>query len=358
MPRFACLAGLLATGIVVATTDLSGQTGSNLDTLISRYIAVGRPAIQQAFPTEQAFRTSRGDIFQKTRDWRQQWTPTGSTFLLELSAWGLEQGWVDSVVVLRAAGDLVLRRSALVGTSAAQDTYEVTFHRAAVALLISSRLFDEAERYLDLVRLRVVAAPVPGEPRLIDPSLVLTRALLADARTAPGFVSTASRGTGLDGRPNDALKDALERADMAYLAAARVPELAPEANVRRAFVQHRLGRHNDALALLSKMAGDNPDTPVRYWRELFLGRTLEALSRPAEAALAYERAGALYPGAQTPGVALASLHQRQGEVDKAIRWAVEVRSAAAGRLDPWWQYWAGDLRRYPVWLAELRQARP
>src|SRR6185369_9243560 len=112
MLRLARIAGPLTIGLAMATAGLAGQTSSNVDALMSRYVAVGRPAIQQAFPTEQAFRTVRGDIFLKTRDWRQQWTPTGSTFLLELSAWGLEQGWVDSVVVLRTAGDLVMRRSA------------------------------------------------------------------------------------------------------------------------------------------------------------------------------------------------------------------------------------------------------
>ena len=358
MPRLVRVASLVAVALAAASATLSGQTASNLDTLIARCVAAGRPAIQQAFPTEQAFRTIRGDLFQKTRDWRQQWTPTGPTFLLELAAWGLEQSWVDSVVVLRIAGDLVIRRSAAMGTDPAQDKYEIAFHRTAVALLTSSRLFDEADRYLDMVRLRISPAPVAGEARLVDQRLLLTRALVLDARTAPGFWGTISAGgMQANGRPGGSLKEALERADAAYEPAAQVPELAAEVQVRRAFLRHRLGRHADALALLTKAADAGTDVTVQYWRHLFTGRILEALNRPAEAAPAYERANALVPGAQTPAVALASLYQRQGELGQARKWAAAARTASRTE-DPWWQYWVGDLRLYPQWLDVLRAARP
>src|SRR5437762_1347692 len=152
-----------------------------------------------------------------------------------------------------------MRRSAAMGTDAAEDKFEITFHRSAVALLVSSRLFDEADRYSDMVRLREVPAPVAGATCLV---------------------------------------------------------YAPQPHLTA---------------------------------QLFTGRVLEALNRPADAAQAYERADALYPGAQTPAVALASLHQRQGALDKAATWAARARSLELTAEDPWWQYFAGDLRFYPAW---------
>jgi hypothetical protein len=89
---------------------------------------------------------------------------------------------------------------------------------------------------------------------------------------------------------------------------------------------------------------------------LFLGRVLEALSRPHEAAQAYRTAADLSAGAQTPSVALAALFHRQGQANEARRWA--RLAGATSAVDPWWQYWSGDLRFAADWLSTLRRSPP
>jgi Flp pilus assembly protein TadD len=85
---------------------------------------------------------------------------------------------------------------------------------------------------------------------------------------------------------------------------------------------------------------------------------LEALDRPDEARTAYERAAAIWPGAQTPAVALASLLERQGKRADAVKAAAAARRAPSEVIDPWWQYWSGDLRFFDQYLAALRGTQP
>jgi hypothetical protein len=132
--------------------------------------------------------------------------------------------------------------------------------------------------------------------------------------------------------------------------------VADEASVRRAFAWHRIGRHEDARAALDGLGGTIGDPAVRYWRALFLARALDALARPREAAAAYRAALEAWPGAQTPAVALAALFQRQGQAVEARRWARQAAMTSPSAIDPWWQYWSGDLRLVPDWVAELRRA--
>jgi hypothetical protein len=284
--------------------------------------------------------------------------------MLELAAWGLERSWVDSAVLLRTAGDIVTRRSAPLGTAPEQDRFEVEFHRVALSLLTGEKLFIEADRYLDMVKLRVSPAAVPGEARLVDPRLALTRALLEDMSTAPGVApesTAAPRESAAGGRSvaplSGDLRQRLERAVAAYAPLNAIPELADEARVRGAFALHRLGRQPEALALLAEVSRTPGDAAVQYWRQLFTGRVLDALDRNTEAAAAYEHAEAAYPGSPTPALALAVLFQRRGDIDKAQHWAAVARQGKTPVPDPWLQYWGGDLRFYPSWVSDLRKAR-
>ncbi|MEO7192801.1 MAG: tetratricopeptide repeat protein [Vicinamibacterales bacterium] len=349
---------LIAAVVAMPTMNGGAQGTPTIDAIVARYSGGERQLFPQVFPTAQAFRDLRAELFQKTRDWRAQWTPSGPTFMLELSVWAMNQSWPDAAIVLLTAGDIVSRRTAPVGSSPEQDAYEITFHRTAVALLTGAHRFTEAERYLTMVNTRVVPQAAPGGAlRLIDPRVALERAMLTEAQTAPG-TTTARQGAlpSLIVSPgNSATRTQLEQLVSSYEVAARLPEIAAEAKLRHAFVLHRLGRNAEALAMLAQVADVPQDVAISYWRELFTGRVLESVRRTDEAAAAYLRARSVLP-TQTPAVALAALYERSGDHSAALRWADEAKGPSAAPFDPWWQYWSGDLRRSSGWIAELRRA--
>lgn len=131
----------------------------------------------------------------------------------------------------------------------------------------------------------------------------------------------------------------------------RVVALRPsmgEAHLRLGRVLALTGRHADAAAEL-KTALPLVDTDdLRYYAELFAGAEHEALRAYDEAQVAYERAAALFPLAQSPYVAMSELAHRRGDriraVD-AIEKAFALPAAVDGaRDDPWWRYHVAQAR--------------
>ncbi len=76
--------------------------------------------------------------------------------------------------------------------------------------------------------------------------------------------------------------------------------------------------------------------------QLFLGRAEEALEHGEAARVAFERASALYPNAQSPRLALSQIARRAGNRPAAQR-ELQVISALPDdqrrREDPWWFYY-------------------
>jgi hypothetical protein len=83
-----------------------------------------------------------------------------------------------------------------------------------------------------------------------------------------------------------------------------------------------------------------PDRRRLYFAELFLGREEQALGRTAEARRHYELAADLYPGAQSPRLALSRLARQTGDRASAQR---ALRNLGAlsdvDSLDPWWGFY-------------------
>jgi hypothetical protein len=351
------IAGFL--GVFVA--GRSSAQAPALASLYAAYMAGDVAAVARTLPDEAAFRAIRGELFQAARADASTWTPSMAGFLLEVVRVGYARQWLDTTLLLQATRDMVMKRPQPVGRDAAEDAFEITFHRAAVGLLSGQRTFDRAEAYLTAIASRVSATPGTAG-RLVDPRLPLARALLEDMRTAP------AEGLGLedlrllptqsiDAR-NGAAHFRADRAIALYVDAARDASVAAEADVRRAWLLHRLGRTTEGLARLNAPAPGDEAPEITYWRRLFLGRMLESLNRLDEAATAYEEAERAWPQAQTPAVALAALYQRTDRPADAQRWAAIARSTPDTVIDPWWQYWSGDYRMLPVWLGQLRRSRP
>ncbi len=92
-----------------------------------------------------------------------------------------------------------------------------------------------------------------------------------------------------------------------------------EARIRLARLRGLGGRHEEAAADLRLCARGMPLEPLwRYYAWLLLGREDEALERRVEAREAFTRASALYPGAQSPRLALSQMARDEGDRTAAI----------------------------------------
>jgi tetratricopeptide (TPR) repeat protein len=128
---------------------------------------------------------------------------------------------------------------------------------------------------------------------------------------------------------------------------------AAEARLHFGRVLGLLGRHQEAAAELSQALDAIDDPANEYYASLFLGREEEALGRYDAARRAYERAASLYPGAQSPHLALSQLAWHgadRGGALKALREAL-----AATDDDPWWTYAVVHARQADALLEELRR---
>ena len=78
-----------------------------------------------------------------------------------------------------------------------------------------------------------------------------------------------------------------------------------------------------------------------YLACLFLGRAAEEGGDTGEAVTLYEKALAAWPGAQTARIALASVHEKRGDVEE-VRASIEpLLDGGAGSTDPWRTYFDG-----------------
>jgi tetratricopeptide (TPR) repeat protein len=347
-----------------AELRLEARQDATMASLYAEHLAGRVDRLRTAFPTDREFRRARLEIFQTVREWRSGWTPSQAAFLFDLVLVGYQRNWEDANALLAATRDWVVTRPGRPGTSARDDAFEVTFHRAALSLLVGlgySRL-GAADAYVAALNRRVSDGLASGPPdgRLRDPRFAIIAGELLEIRTAPGYQTDLERAGlsswGIRADDNE-LRRRAEQALVFYGRAMLNAETSAEAATRRAFLLHRLGRHADGLRELS-VADSSKDRAVTYWAELVRGRVLEALGRAGEAGQAYERAAAIAPGAQTPAVALASLWQRHGQPENAVPWASRVRSGSLAGPDPWWDYWLGERRFLGERLTMLREARP
>lgn len=139
-----------------------------------------------------------------------------------------------------------------------------------------------------------------------------------------------------------------------YRAALASPDTRAEAQVRLAWLSHRIGRHEEALAMLQAAPTRPQDPDLTYLRHFFTGNVLVALNRLDAASQAFELATAAVPGAQSARVARMNALTLKGETALASRLANEIETAAEVG-DPWFTYWFGDYRWYQQALAELRR---
>jgi len=132
-----------------------------------------------------------------------------------------------------------------------------------------------------------------------------------------------------------------------------------EARLHLGRVLGRLGDHREAASELRIVADGARDPLVVYYARLFLGAEEEALGRHGAARESYEAAALLYPGAQSPRLALGQLSWRTG--DRAAARTTILDALGKGRPgvdgdDPWWDYLVAPGRHADAFFDEARRA--
>jgi tetratricopeptide (TPR) repeat protein len=114
-----------------------------------------------------------------------------------------------------------------------------------------------------------------------------------------------------------------------------------EAHLRLGRVLGLLDRHEEAAAELRQVTDDVDHPALRYYTALFLGREEEVLGHLDAARAAYQRAGDMFPLAQSPQIALSHLARDGADRARALAHAERVLGLPPNevdRRDPFWVY--------------------
>ncbi len=131
-----------------------------------------------------------------------------------------------------------------------------------------------------------------------------------------------------------------------------------EARIRLGRVLGRRGRHQEAIAELRTAMTGTKNRLLLYYGNMFLGAEADALGLTDEARQAFERAGELYPRAQSPRLALSSLMARAGDRADALSTIGPVLSRDEPQLvdDPWWSYYTSQARALEGIISALHRS--
>ncbi|MEZ5316616.1 MAG: hypothetical protein R2752_04380 [Vicinamibacterales bacterium] len=277
-----------------------------------------------------------------------------ATFALETAYAGLDHQWEVSKAVVQWACEMWRK-------SGPPTPAEHTWTLAALALLEAN--FVPPSRATGLANpdvrahLKHITERFPDEPRV---SLAL--ALLKEYEFWTGHY----RLRGVSGAPIFIHNDDVAATVLPALdEAARQAANRPEAQLRRGFLEYRLGRSEAALADLTAAAAGDDDLTRTYLAQLFIGWVHEREGRKAEATAWFRRAYETLPALsaalalgvrlyEDEAVAVANGDVHGDERDEADTLVEAALLGAAGRTDPWKDYGYGDLRRWPALIAELR----
>jgi tetratricopeptide (TPR) repeat protein len=133
-----------------------------------------------------------------------------------------------------------------------------------------------------------------------------------------------------------------------------------EARIRLGRVLGQRGHHQEAIVELRRATMAAQDRLLSYYGHMFLGAEANALDLTDEARQAYERAGKLYPLAQSPRFAMSALVMRTADRHEALAALAPVlkRDEALQADDPWWTYYRSQSREIEGLLIALRGSVP
>ena len=342
---------------------------SAFEALWADYQTQGHVAVERAILLPADYMKIRGDFLRAAVGWKREWQPIHARFFLDLIHRATAQRWLGLYGGSDAADELikkgrefVMARPGKPGQDAAMDEFEVLWHRTVLAMLQGNLAAAVADQYLTAIDDRVgVDKPTPTSERLVDTRLALTAALVKEEFVTPDTIARTLRQSSASVFMADAPPAIRARADWTLTQleiALRVPDTADEASVRKGFLLFRLKRFDEALATLDSRPAPANDPVLAYWRALFRGRVLEELHRTDDALSAFQDASRIYPQAQSPRVAIASLLQQAGRRDEALAQRTAIGALPRDAQDPWWIYWLADRRFVADLLAKIRALRP
>jgi hypothetical protein len=317
-----------------------------------------------------------------TKQLTQIWSRENAAFVIDLADamsacspaafWNLLSDG-RNYVIERPVKIGVKRAPAPLGVDVNDDAFELMWHKVAVAMLLREAVTTAADVYLDTLERRYQTGPAAKAAHTtLDPRFLLMRGMVGELQSlSPGAVrvsTSAPVDTSFSPAvaapvgppiPEAQVTSSLVLAAKAFEQAAEADTtglLAPEAYVRFAVMQLRIGKPADALTTLNRAKMPTPDLELAYWYGLWKGRILDALNRPADAAVAYGQALDVSSTGQAAAVGLALSLFKQNHRDEAAEAAARVRDMPSSAPDPWWTYTKGDARFIDDWLADLRKA--
>jgi tetratricopeptide (TPR) repeat protein len=134
-----------------------------------------------------------------------------------------------------------------------------------------------------------------------------------------------------------------------------------EGRLRLGHVLLAVGKTQEAADELRRAAPTADEPFLRYFTALFLGTAEEGLGRFDAAREQYMQAAALYPGAQSPYLALSALAARQGDHARArneMQRVFALPTDVPARDDPWWTYNVFQARNVEVLFKRLHELFP
>ena len=223
------------------------------------------------------------------------------------------------------------------------DAFVRTWYQATVALLVARQH----------IYLRHVARALELFPT--DRDVLFLAAALHE------FVATAQVQAAIRSQPVANLgvrssRDELGQAESLFRRALAADAGHVEARLRLGRVLALLGRPRDAARELRAAVGQTRDPLLIYYGELFLGDVHESLGDLEAAERSYERARVLYPGAQSPMLALGQVRTRGGDAGRAFEHVAAATAARDDAGDPWWMYHAAAGRDAASRLASMYAA--
>jgi tetratricopeptide (TPR) repeat protein len=112
-----------------------------------------------------------------------------------------------------------------------------------------------------------------------------------------------------------------------------------EARIRLGRVLSLRGRPIDGAGELERVLAVPPSELLEYYARLFLGQSLKVQGRLEAAQREFARAAELFPGAQSPRLALSEIARESGDLGRALELLTVLnRRPQAIALDPWHTY--------------------
>lgn len=322
--RFGIPAATLILAAVVWRAPVEAQSSWVHDWL--RDYAAGRAAdVAERLTSVANLKTLESDLDLLLKGWLKEPGAPEDVRRRQIAAFALEAAY-SRLDQGSTATSLVEWACRQVRRSPTRGEFERRFMLAAFGLFAGAVAPNELETHISHVKLLF-----PREPRL-----TYERAVADELRAAPFYEGGRSS-------PRD-VQASYQSAAKWFREAAKVESTRAEANLRLGHVELALGHPDAALAALEQAEAATTDPSLVFLARLFRGQAFEKLTRPEEAARAYELALAIKPGAQSASMALAALRFQSGQRDVADGMISALLVRPDQPDDPWWLYWPADFR--------------